>query len=279
MTPAKRELTPTERELIARWISAAEGVRATCQNLSAFDALIAAHHARLVATKGEKMPVTPQFILKGAWYALEQCGLLLRDANVLYRSGSYASTIALTAFAREELGRSSILLDLWRRASAGEAITTAQIKEDCDNHVTKQEAGMLSLTLRGDRDSGIGKILEAKRKNLPQSAEWAKAEAELNRIDETKKKRTPSDRHEKRMKALYVEPISDTEWNRPAATSALTAHDFLVDAINDYAGRCDRYFASDEILKQDDPELYDALKQWSGAPALQQPERPKYPGL
>jgi hypothetical protein len=33
-----------------------------------------------------------------------------------------------------------------------------------------------------------------------------KAAAQLEQIDETKKKRTPGDRHEKRIKALYVEP-------------------------------------------------------------------------
>ena len=34
--------------------------------------------------------VTPEYLLKGAAYALEQCGLLLRHANLLYRNGSYA---------------------------------------------------------------------------------------------------------------------------------------------------------------------------------------------
>jgi hypothetical protein len=32
--------------------------------------------------------VTPQSLLEGAAYALEQCGLLLRDANLLYRNGN-----------------------------------------------------------------------------------------------------------------------------------------------------------------------------------------------
>jgi AbiV family abortive infection protein len=49
------------------------------------------------------MAVATRFILEGSEYALEQCGLLLRDANVLYQSGSYASAVVLTAFAREEL--------------------------------------------------------------------------------------------------------------------------------------------------------------------------------
>jgi hypothetical protein len=45
--------------------------------------------------------VTPQYLLEGAVYALEQWGLLLRDGTLLHRSGSYANAVALTAFARE----------------------------------------------------------------------------------------------------------------------------------------------------------------------------------
>jgi hypothetical protein len=74
-----------------------------------------------------------------------------------------------------------------------------------------------------------------------------------------------------------VEPKTETEWNRPAATtSALTAHDFLRDAINDYSGRYDRYITmADSILKEDDPDLYKALKQWSDCPILPLPEPAK----
>ena len=52
----------------------------------------------------ESMPaasVAPRYLLEGAAYALEQCGLLLRDAIVLYRNGSYSSAVALAALARE----------------------------------------------------------------------------------------------------------------------------------------------------------------------------------
>jgi hypothetical protein len=45
--------------------------------------------------------VSPEYLLEGAAYALEQCGLLLRDANLLYRNDSYASAVALAAFAQE----------------------------------------------------------------------------------------------------------------------------------------------------------------------------------
>ena len=49
--------------------------------------------------------VTPEFLVKGAVYSLEQCGVLLRDAALLYRDEAYASAVVLTAFAREALGQ------------------------------------------------------------------------------------------------------------------------------------------------------------------------------
>ena len=103
--------------------------------------------------------------------------------------------------------------------------------------------------------SGLAKLLEARRKHNPQSAEWKNAEADLKRDDESKRKRTPSDRHEKRMKAIYVEPISDTAWNRPAVTSAMAAYEFLNDAVNDYAGRYHQgYITPGDMLKHVDAE-------------------------
>jgi AbiV family abortive infection protein len=224
--------------------------------------------------------VSIHYLLQGAAYALEQCGLLLRDANLLYRSGSYASSLALAAFAREELGRYNILLGLRRRALAGEVITILDVQESCEDHIAKQRAGMLSIQFTADRDSGFGTILRARMENNPQSTEWKRAKEELKRIDELKKKRTPSDRHERRLVALYVEPSLGSHWNRPATTSASAAHDFLQHAINDYAGRYHQgYIASeDSMLRHADNELYQALDKWSDRPTLQPPEWPPFPG-
>jgi hypothetical protein len=72
--------------------------------------------------------VSPRYLLEGAVYALEQCGLLLRDANVLYRNGSYSSAVAVALFAQEELGRWSILLDLRRKVLDGDNVTVKDIQ-------------------------------------------------------------------------------------------------------------------------------------------------------
>ena len=53
--------------------------------------------------------VNANYLLQGAVFTLEQCGLLLRDARILCEAGSYASAVVLAAFAREVLGRYSIL--------------------------------------------------------------------------------------------------------------------------------------------------------------------------
>jgi len=134
-------------------------------------------------------PVAPQYLLQGAVYALEQCGLLLRDANILYRSGSYANTVVLAAFAREELGRSKILFDLRKQVLGGKNFTTEDIRKRCDDHVTKQRAGMVSVVLRvPNKECGIGKVLWDRMTAQPQSPEGQKACAELEQITKREKK-------------------------------------------------------------------------------------------
>jgi len=60
--------------------------------------------------------LTPQDLLYGIVYTLEQCGLLLWDARMLYENGAYASAIGLAAFAWEELGKSCFLQEKRKEA-------------------------------------------------------------------------------------------------------------------------------------------------------------------
>jgi AbiV family abortive infection protein len=234
--------------------------------------------AATLVVKGVSMSVTSEYLVKGYALALEQCGLLLRDAVRLYEAASYATAVALAAFAREELGRSEILLDMWRRRRGGSPVTLEEIRNACDNHVEKQRAGMLSLTLTTDRTTVLGKHLTSRKTYAPQSEEWKEADAALKQISDQKAKRTPDDRHSKRMRALYVEPKSSTEWNRPANILAEPAHNFLQDAVNDYSLRSHQgYITPDHILKHIDPELYDALEQLTDRPQLPPPEHPSWP--
>jgi AbiV family abortive infection protein len=224
--------------------------------------------------------VTAQFLLEGAAYALEQCGLLLRDANVLYRSGSYASAVALAALAREELGRWTILLRLRKKFSAGNHVTLKQIREACENHVRKQTAGMKSITLRGDRNSGVGKLLHERMMAKPGSPAWKAAQERIEKIDHLTKKREPDERHERRKAAMYVDATPTGKWNRPVkAISAMAACEFITDAVNDYGIQFDQRYTNLEFVKTDDPELADALAAWPDRPQLTPPEHPPWPGM
>jgi AbiV family abortive infection protein len=215
-------------------------------------------------------PVTPQYLLEGSMYALEQCGLLLRDATILYQRGSYANAVVLAAFAREELGRFGILLDLRKEVLAGKTFTIKEIQDRCTGHVTKQQAGMLSTLITADRDSVLGKLIRARWEADPQSPEWKKADEELAKRDRELKRRVPNERHKNRQSALYIDPVSQSEWNRPANTSRSFAYKFVQHAVNDYAGRYGNGYSTSSllILKHVDLELYNALVQWSDRPEL-----------
>src|SRR5215469_2847468 len=104
--------------------------------------------------------VSPKYLLEGAAYSLEQCGVLLRDANLLYQNGSYASALALAAFAQEELGQWKMLNHLRTKVISGESVTIKEIQTRCGDHVRKQEAGMLSFLMSIDKDSGLKKLLQ-----------------------------------------------------------------------------------------------------------------------
>jgi AbiV family abortive infection protein len=158
--------------------------------------------------------VSAKFLLDGAVYALEQCGLLLRDANLLYQNGGYPNAVVLAAFAREELGRWKILLDARRKVLGGERLTVEEVQSRCDDHMPKQKAGMLSTTMKADRDSGLGKLLQKRMTAAPGSAAWKEADEEIQELDRKMKKRVPVERHSQRMSALYVDIVSTDQWNR-----------------------------------------------------------------
>lgn len=205
--------------------------------------------------------VTPQYLLEGAAYALEQCGLLLRDANSLYRNGSYSSAVALALFAREELGRYQTLLELRKQVLGGDHLTTQEIQACCRHHERKQQAGMLSFVMRVT-DTALGGLLGTYLSVKQGSEEWEAAREQLEQTT------IPLERHKQRMSALYVDALLNG-WNRPiSAISQITAHAYLRDAADDYSAHYYNY-----TLGGADPEL----EKWIGRPILPVPERPELP--
>jgi len=215
--------------------------------------------------------VTRSALLEGAWFALEQCGRLLKDAGTLYSVGSYSSAVALAMFAREELGRHGILIEMWKRAAAGSPPTAEEIQKACDDHITKQREGQLSVTYRGRMDSQMGKASQQQMEHPPGSPEFTKAQEMWEAFKDRRLKETPSERHQTRMEALYVDINDDGQtWNRPCETEKDLAHGALEDAMNDYRNRRGNLLTP-AVLEAIDADLNAAVQAW--------PDRPELPYL
>lgn len=225
------------------------------------------------------MRVTIQYLVKGALYALEQCGLLLADTVALTNQKSYSSAVGLAAFAREELGRSRILINFFDEiVKKGQSVTLEDINKACKKHVEKQKWGQLSTTLRFQNKSVTGKLITTRNKLIQseqhQSEEFKEIEREMNVIMESIRRRTPDDRHKARIEALYVEPDnSGTDWNRPKKVPSEFAFNFVADASSDYS-------LSRQILEAGttfNAEFTKELLKWKDRPEIPLPKWPRWP--
>jgi AbiV family abortive infection protein len=216
--------------------------------------------------------VTPEYLMQGAHYALEQCGLLLCDAVHLYRRGSYATVTVLAAFAREELGKARELRSMRREMLDGATFTVQDIKRRCGcNHVVKQERGQTSTVLRFTTGSELDKLHRIMFDNHPQSEVYRKAELRFQEIVAEDRRRTPEERHRTRMSCLYVDPDETADsWNLPKDQTKDEALAFVAHAINDYRVQHDKYQLGN--VGPDGRELYDALQKWTDRPELPAPE-------
>jgi AbiV family abortive infection protein len=222
--------------------------------------------------------VSALHLLKGAVYAMEQCGILLRDANVLYRNGSYANAIVLAVLAHEELGHWQILLDLRAKVLVGEAVTLEQVQAQ-EKHEPKQKAGVRSLSFSADRDTTLARLFAIRMTAERGSPEREAAVAQIKNISRRKLGRLPEDRHKLRMSALYVDAVSVDEWNRPSTkVSEQQAFELIRGAVNDYAMPYHQQYSDLQFIEQDDPAWFRALQEWPDRPKLPVPEWPPFPG-
>lgn len=221
------------------------------------------------------MDVAVGVLLKGAVYALEQCGILLRDAAELYRAKAYPSAVALAMIGREELGKYLMLMEEWRKAeSSAEPPTVEAIRDACEDHIGKQKLAVLGLAFTADGPSALGKAIEARIKYKPQDAEYQAAEKVIQDCLKAMAKRAPEARHKSRMRALYVDlDDSGTAWGRPSEVSQAECKKLLNDAVNDYAGQM-RRMNPDLLRGMGDTKLADVLEGWPDGPKLPEPAWP-----
>jgi AbiV family abortive infection protein len=200
--------------------------------------------------------VTDDFLAKGAFYALEQAGVLLGDAASLHKKGSYGTALALAELGREEVGRSRILQRLRKELASGRTLTVEEVIEACSDHVVKQEQAQTSVTFQAPSNQALGKALIAKIERRPNTPEYEKATRVIDQAKKSKLKERPLGRHKERMEAIYVDPdASGTGWHRPCSTSKEKARDAIQDFLNDYAGALERMRRTEATLLATLPEL------------------------
>src|ERR1700719_80676 len=96
-----------------------------------------------------------------------------------------------------------------KKVLGGDSITIKDIQVQCEDHVAKQKAGMLSTTLTAHNDSGLGKLLQTSMEAPIDSEEWKAANEQVEQIRRRQiEKRVPDERHKKRMSALYVDAVA-----------------------------------------------------------------------
>jgi AbiV family abortive infection protein len=214
--------------------------------------------------------LSPDDLMHGAMYAMEQAGHLLHDALALYKSGRYASSTALSVFAREEVGRSAILLEIRQNVFASGSVVSAKaVIKACDDHGEKLRRGLGGITFEfgPERSADLKGLFDFPHD--PQSQDFKKARAMVDDFVEQKARRDPGVTHQKRMRALYVEP-TDTGWNRPCETGKEEASRALQDAANAYGPRHNNLYIVDEALAK-------ALAAWKQCPTLPEPIVPPAP--
>jgi AbiV family abortive infection protein len=207
--------------------------------------------------------VSADVLLRGAWFALEQAGLLMEDAAVLFGRQRYATAIGLALLAREEVGRHRMLLEFWQAAHRGQPPSVKQVQTALANHTEKQRRSHAGVMLRADRDSQLGHLLATAPSDDPT----------LQAIEKQVRRDGPGIRHERRLAALYVDLTSAHHWNRPATISEAACVTELTDTFNAY------WLARDALLRghecyPDDPMkvvLGQALAAWVDKPTLPTP--------
>ena len=218
--------------------------------------------------------LTPQDLLYGILYTLEQCGLLLRDACTLHESGAYPSALGLAALAREELGKSSFLQEKRRESVAqGKNIPLEEIEKAWDNHELKQKYGQHSIVQRSPIDTRQGKLVQELLMNPPGTEASRRARKDLREAADRAGKRTPEQRTRQREGAFYVDFDKDSHrWKRPNALPKEEARTFIEHAVKDYQ---DEMIAFNEARIRD-AELFQALQAWSDRPELPEPQWPRF---
>jgi AbiV family abortive infection protein len=191
-----------------------------------------------------KRSITPALFAEGALRAIEQAFRLADDAFVLLQKDRWPTSVVLALFAREELGRYSLLADATREALDGKSITASTIAKRCEDHLEKLRRGFVGTTVRlNEADSSA---LDAFFAN-PEAPENAGFRERLDRMHAAMGRRQHQDAHKRRLRALYVELSPSGGWDTPSAVTKEEAEQEVWTAAADCANTVARFWGNSDI--------------------------------
>jgi AbiV family abortive infection protein len=208
-------------------------------------------------------------LLKGAWHALEQAGILFDNAVLLFDADQWATSVGVAMLGREEFGRSRILRDLAAKA-ATTPVSVSEVRARCEDHAEKQAKGIASHVFKPPPDSALGRAISTLTEKLPSSPEAAAANAVIDSAVKAQRKRLPHERHEQRMQAFYVDVTDSGNWVRPVTIRRDEAREIVEQAVNDYAVKFHNLETATHA-----PDMNRVKKLMEPAPQLPQPRWPK----
>jgi AbiV family abortive infection protein len=150
---------------------------------------------------------------EGALIALGHSAQLLEDAALLYSGARAASSFVLAVSAREEVGRCNLLWKQADKMAAGETVAPRVLAKRLDDHVAKLRAGpsVAPIPMPPKAMAAWKAAIEAN-----DGATSLAIMTEARKLVKQKLRREPSDLHQRRLDAQYVNPLPDGAWSTPS---------------------------------------------------------------
>jgi AbiV family abortive infection protein len=173
-------------------------------------------------------------IIEGAFYAMEQAGLPINDAASLYEQRKWPSSLVLSVFSLEELGKAEMLLQRGIDAANTGDKTVRDVIAGGAAHQTKLRAGRGPNTVTA-AVSFWGDIPP------PNTAEGTALERQLQEAQRIALDNAPREAHVARMRALYVDLGIDEVWMKPKDTGSSEAYLMVSAASIEYGVRREKF--------------------------------------
>ncbi|MGA8676495.1 MAG: AbiV family abortive infection protein [Candidatus Acidiferrales bacterium] len=204
-------------------------------------------------------------IVEGAFYAMEQAGLLINDAAALYAQRRWPSSLVVAVFSMEELGKAEMMLKRGVEAAKTGPKSKEDVMAGANRHATKLRAGRGKATVTASV-SFWGDIPE------PNTQESAELEKQLDAAEKIALHNAPNDAHAARMRALYVDLGEDEIWARPTKTEPSEAYLMVSAASIEYGVRRGKFVQpTDDVLKRAVAELGGRVPKLPEAPRVEWP--------